>query len=220
MLARTGLFDRIATPAEDPRAAGLPEVLTADLPLLLGEEVRAHAISPLALTADPSRLSAMRARLARLGPPPYIGLAWRAGAPKTGVGETLLKEVPLETFGAALKHSRATWICVQREPRSGEVDALSSAIGAPVHDLSAVNEDLEELLALMTVLDGYVGVSSTSVHLRAGGWRQGDILVPFPYEWRWMAAGNSPWFPEMRVHRQAVGGSWDEAFAGLAAELR
>ncbi len=219
MLARTNLFDRLGSLDEKVRDDPVPQVLVGDLPLLLASIDRDPRPAPLALSAESSRVSALRTRLEQLGPAPYVGLAWRAGRQKTGPDELLLKELPLQALGAALKGVRATWICVQREPRSGEVHALSSAIGAPVHDLSAVNEDLEDLLALMTVLDGYVGVSSTSVHLRAAAGRNAHVLVPFPPEWRWMAAGDSPWFTDMRVYRQAAGGSWDEALARLADDL-
>jgi tetratricopeptide (TPR) repeat protein len=219
MLSRTGLFDRISSSHEDVRNENLPEVLAADLPALLGEDDRRATPAPLALIAEPARLAAMRARLEQLGPPPYVGIAWRAGTPKTGADESLLKELPLEGFAAALKGMRATWISMQREPRAGENETMSSRLGAPLHDGSAVNEDLEESLALAAALDHYVGVSSTSVHLRAGIGGADHVLVPFPYEWRWMASGDSPWFPHVRVHRQAVSGSWDEAFASLAKEL-
>jgi tetratricopeptide (TPR) repeat protein len=220
MLSRTGLFDRISSSHEDVRDEGLPEMLAADLPSLLDESERSTPPAALPLAPEPQRLAAMRARLEKLGPPPYIGLAWRAGVPKTGPDESLMKEIPLEGFAAALKGVRATWISVQREPRAGETEALSSHLGAPLHDLSAVNEDLEDSLALAAALDRYVGVSSTSIHLRAGSDGAADILVPFPYEWRWMASGDSPWFPRMHVHRQAVEGSWDPAFTSLTAALR
>ena len=89
----------------------------------------------------------------------------------------------------------------------------------PVHDLCAVNEDLDESLAAMSALDEYVGVSSTNVHLRAGTGRTGRILVPFPPEWRWMAAGDSAWFPGFTVYRQDVASGWDAALGRLRADL-
>ena len=70
----------------------------------------------------------------------------------------------------------------------------------------------------MAALDDYVGVSSTNVHLRAGA--GAHVLVPFPYEWRWMARGASPWFPAMRVYRQEPGGSWEAALRDLAGDLK
>ena len=214
MLSRTGLFAHVASNEED-----LPRVLAGDLPSMLPEKERDSAPAPLALSPDPARVSAARSRLAAAGPPPYIALAWRAGKPKTGPEESLLKELPLRELGSALKGVRATWISLQREPRPGETDALASHLGAPVHDFSGVNEDLEDCLAYMAAVDDFVGVSNTNVHLRAGCGLGGHVVVPFPYEWRWMAEGTSRWFPEMRVYRQAAGGSWDDALAQLSRNL-
>ena len=216
MLMRTGLFEHFGANNEGVDDQGRPIVLAADLPLLLPADERGAFPPPLTLLAEDSRVTQARARLAALGPPPYIGIAWRAGQPKSGPGDSLHKEVPLDRFGAALKDIDATWISIQREPRPGETETLASLFGSPVHDLSACNENLEELLALLSVLDRYVGVSSTSVHLRAGCGGPADVLVPFPHEWRWMAEGDSPWFPGIRVCRQAASGSWDDAFARLA----
>ena len=92
--------------------------------------------------------------------------------------------------------------------------------GGDAHDLSGAQHDLERLLALLDLLDDYVGVSSTAVHLRAGLGRSARVLVPMPPEWRWMTAGAvSPWFPSSRVYRQGVDGSWREALEALAREL-
>ena len=104
---------------------------------------------------------------------------------------------------------------MQRAPGPGETESVASHAHRPVHDLSALNPDLEDALALMSVLDDYVGVSSTNVHLRAGAGRASRVLVPFPYEWRWMREGASPWFPGTAVLRQSVTGSWSDAFSQL-----
>ncbi len=219
MLARTGIFDRVSA-VDDGRDPEVARVLAGDLPMLLDERERGNAPPPLALTADPERVAIARSRLLAAGPPPYIGLAWRAGKAKGGAAEeTLLKELPLPGFGSALKATRATWISLQREPRAGERELLASHLGAAVHDFSGVNADLEDCLAFMAAIDDFVGVSNTNVHFRAGCGRGARVLVPFPPEWRWMAEGPSPWFPAMRVHRQASDGSWNEAFAELARDL-
>ena len=94
-------------------------------------------------------------------------------------------------------------------------------LGRPAHDLSTLNEDLEQILALLSLIDEYVGVSNTNMHLRAGAGKTARVLVPAPPEWRWMAEGNeSPWFPGFGVYRQRYDGSWDEAFDMLATDLK
>jgi hypothetical protein len=150
--------------------------------------------------------------------------AWPHSAPRheprSGRIENLFKEIPIDALGAALRGVFATWIAIQRDPAAGEIDALSKAIGAPVHDFTAVNADLEDALALLAQVDDYVGVSSTLVHLRAGVDRAARILVPFPYEWRWMESGDaSPWFPRATVYRQDASGDWSAALSRLSRDL-
>jgi len=217
MLRGTGLFESIATAPEPPIVPGA--VLAGDLPLLLPDGERSKAFHPLSLAPDPARLAEARRRLQQAGEPPYIALAWRAGVASTGPDESLQKEIPIAAFGTALRGKRATWVSVQREPREGETEALAREIGQPVHDFSAINENLDEALAYMSAFDEWAGVSNTNLHLRSAAGRGAHVLVPFPPEWRWMAEGASPWFPTVSVHRQRPDGSWAQALAGLARGL-
>jgi hypothetical protein len=177
----------------------------------------------LPLVALPDEVERMRHELARLGPPPYLGITWRAGtAPEAqrGAAWSLHKEVALSDFGGALRGARGTVIALQRGPGPGEIGQLAARLGRTVHDLTALNEDLEAMLALLALLDEYIGVSNTNMHLRAGTGRGARVLVPHPYEWRWMSVGDeSPWFPGFRVYRQGIDGDWSEALGLLARDL-
>jgi hypothetical protein len=115
---------------------------------------------------------------------------------------------------------RATLVALQRNPEAGEIAAMAGAAGRPVLDLSAVNDDLEDMLALVGLLDEYVAVSNTNVHLRMARARRSRVLVPHPPDFRWMAEGpESPWFPGSAVYRQTRDGGWDRALAALARDL-
>ena len=178
---------------------------------------------PLPLAPLPARVAALRARLAALGPPPYTGLTWRGGTLPEGQGSglwTLYKKVDPAAFGAALRARPGTLLALQRQPAPGELETLAAALGRPLHDFTDLNEDLEGMLALLSLLDEYIGVSNTNVHLRASAGRPSRVLVPCPGEWRWMHAGDgSPWFPGTRIHRQTVEGDWEPALAALARDL-
>ena len=76
------------------------------------------------------------------------------------------------------------------------------------------------MLALLSLLDGYVTVSNANVHLRAGLGGAMHVLVPHPPEWRWAAGGaRSPWFATARVFRQEARGEWGPALEQLRAAL-
>ena len=182
-----------------------------------------HVASPLALPPLAGRVAAMRERLAKIGPPPYIGLTWRGGTPpreQRMVIWALYKEIGISFLADALRDIPGTFIALQRNPAPGEGEELAAALGRPVHDLTAVNEDLEAMLALLSVLDEYIAVSNTNVHLRASVGKATRVLVPCPGDWRWMYTGRaSPWFPGCAVYRQSPCGDWTRALETLRHDL-
>ena len=192
-------------------------VWVGDLPAMLG--VGGETPPPLVLVADEARTRALRARLASLGSPPYVALTWRAGLERRGLA-VLAKAIAPERLGAALAGLRATFVSVQRAPAGEETARMAQALDAPLHDLAAINDDLDDVLALMGLVDEYVGVSNTNVHLRAGAGKASRVLVPFPPEWRWGAGdSSSPWFPENPVYREDRATGWDGALARLRSDL-
>jgi hypothetical protein len=179
---------------------------------------RSARIEPLA-----DKSAAVRARLAALGPAPYIGVTWRAGTlpeEQRASNWLLYKSIDLRALAAALDGVGGTLLALQRAPMSEEIATLSQALGRPVHDLCALNDDLEAMLALLGEIDEYVGVSNTNMHLRAAAGKTARVLVPAPAEWRWLRSGReSPWFPGFTVYRQSLQGDWRDALAALHRDL-
>jgi tetratricopeptide (TPR) repeat protein len=218
MLLRSAVIDEAVAGAPPPGLDPARLAWIGDLPALLGLESEFPA--PPRLVADPARVARMRERLAAFGPAPYVALTWRAGLPRRGKA-VLAKQIDAHSLGAALAGLRATFISVQRDPLPGESEALAAALAAPLGDFSAANADLDEALALLDVVDEYVGVSNTNTHLRASLGRSARVLVPWPPEWRWLRAGDvSPWFPEFPLYRATSAGGWAPAMARLKAGLR
>jgi tetratricopeptide (TPR) repeat protein len=169
-------------------------------------------------------LAAMRERLAGAGSPPYIALSWKGGTPpeaqRSGPTWLLYKEIGIQRLAEALHDLPATFIALQRKPAPGEIESFSRLLGREVHDFSALNEDLESMLAALALVEEYVGVSNTNMHLRAAAGGTARVLVPQPSEWRWMAAGaSSPWFPGFSIYRQSLDGNWNDALANLRKDL-
>ena len=137
-------------------------------------------------------------------------------------GQTVIsKEIEPALLGASLKGAAARVVSLQREPVAGSREALEKALAAPTADFSDVNGDLEDMLALLALLDGYVGVSSTNIHLLAAVGKGGRVLVPYPADWRWCSSdAESPWFPGFPTYRQERGGDWSAPLAQLAQDLK
>lgn len=206
-------LDRVIDGAADEPADYT--LLVDDLPYALGETGTPPAIP---LKPQGEKLADLRRRLAALGPAPYLGVTWRGGVDKNGA---LFKEAPRADVARITGDWPGTVLLLQRTPLTGEVAAFANEAGRDIHDLSALNEDLGDMLALLALLDEYVAVSNTNVHLRQSLDLPSRLLLPMPPDWRWMHAGDeSPWFPGTRLYRQTVDGSWDHALAGLAKDLK
>jgi Flp pilus assembly protein TadD len=217
LLDATGLLSRLVPEGSAP-SAGVHCVAVGDLAYLLDEAPRYP--QPLPLKAGQAAVEAAGRALRAVGPPPYVGVAWRAGT-RSGAGEeTLSKNVPIEALGHALSATKATIVSLQQQPREGELERLAKASGRPVFDAAAWNDDLSTMAGLIASLDEYVGVSSTNVHIAAGLDVPASLLVPQPPEWRYgHDGGSTPWFPRFRVYREHARDGWDEAFASVAADL-
>ncbi len=217
LLGSTGLFASFVPEGSAP-VANAHLVAVGDLAFLLDEAPR-HP-QTLRFEADRAALGAARRTLLSIGPPPYVGVAWRAGTRSSAGEETLSKNVSIEGLGRVLSATKATLVSLQRQPREGEMERLAKASGRPVLDAAAWNDNLVEMAGLLASLDRYVGVSSTNVHIAAGLGTPASILVPQPPEWRYGQAGaTTPWFPGFRVYREHARDGWDGALASLAADL-
>ena len=208
----------VAWDGKNPDARDLVSLWVGDLPRFVWPR---DAEDALALAPLDDRITRMREKLGAARRR-RIGIAWQAGT-RSGFGAggqaVLQKEIGPGALGGALAGIEADFVCLQRAPAEGCLAAFEQALGAPVADLSAANADLEDMLALLSLLDDYVGVSSTNVHLRAGLGLAGRVLVPFPPEWRWGAAGRSRWFAAFETYRQRNDGDWDGALGALRRDL-
>jgi len=195
-----------------------------DLPRLLAAQ---DTPPPVAISVPAERAGRWRERLASFGPPPYLGVTWRAGAQREHQSEfaargedPLQKQIDIAALATTVRAWRGSVLILQRLPLEGEVATFSGALGRACADLSALNEDLADMAALLCVVDEYVGGSNTNMHIRAGVGKPARVLIPFPPEFRWMNAGSeSPWFPGFKLYRQSPACDWQRAMTALADDM-
>lgn len=221
LCAMPGMFEMLTSTGDAAPIDADFTLLSGDLPLASGQDIAA----PLALPVDSRRRAGFEAQLRQFGPPPYIGVTWRAGVlPDERKGQAafyLTKEVPPDELGAALRPLSGTVVILQRRPSADDRERFLGALERPALDLNAVNDDLSDALALLSLLDEYVGVSNTNTHLRAGcPGRTARVLVPSNPEWRWGLRGTgSEWFPEFSLYRQSASDGWACVMEALTADL-
>jgi len=153
--------------------------------------------------------------------PPLIGITWRAGT--SDDINSYSKEVPLKELLPYLKQLDATIVVLQRNPLKEEIQWLQETFGENLVEASALNDDLEKMLALLSLLDKYIAVSNTNIHLSASIQKKCHILIPFPAEWRWgnNDSDSSPWFKGFKLYRQkSHQADWNREFERLIEDIK
>ena len=107
-------------------------------------------------------------------PPPYVGVTWRAGLLRGGAA-ALSRRADLDQARAGrgarrgcCGRSQATIVILQRRPDPQDLAQFRAALGRDALDAADMNDDLRDALALLSLLDEYIGVSNTNMHLLAG----------------------------------------------------
>jgi ADP-heptose:LPS heptosyltransferase len=87
-------------------------------------------------------------------------------------------------------------------------------------DHTARLHDFADTAALIAQLDLVVTVDTAVAHLAGALARPTWVLLPKVADWRWMLERpDSPWYPTMRLFRQAVAGEWASVVQQIKDEL-
>jgi tetratricopeptide (TPR) repeat protein len=171
------------------------------------------------LKADPQKVAQWRERLAALGPGLKIGIAWTGGVPRT---RQALRSLELDQLLPVLRTSGARFVSLQYTGDArDDLDALRIRHGIDVAHWPEAIADYDQTAALVCALDLVVSVCTSLVHLGGALGQPVWVLVPVGPEWRYGAAGESmPWYPSVRLFRQAAYREWELPIARVGAELR
>ncbi len=166
------------------------------------------------LTASDARLEKWRPRLEAL-PSPRIALTWSGNASHPNDRNRSLLLAQLEPL---LSAPGASFVSVQRELRDSDAEAL--ARDPRVLNLGPELNDFADTAAVLTLADLVITVDTSVAHVAGALGRAAFVLLPFQPDWRWtLDRDTSPWYPAMRLFRQASVGDWSSVIARLRAAL-
>jgi len=110
------------------------------------------------------------------------------------------------------------YVMVQKELRAADRAALEGS--GRVIDVSAELHDFSDTAALCDSLDLLISVDTSVAHLAAALGRPTWLLLAHHPDWRWLLEReDSPWYPTVRLYRQAVRGQWSGPLARLRNDL-
>jgi hypothetical protein len=156
---------------------------------------------------------------------PRVGLVWSGGLRPDQPELKAVNErrnIPLTQL-ASLKHSGIEFYSLQKgQPAEGELAALRAARwdGPEILDHTQELADFEETAALIEQLDLVIAVDTSTAHLAGALGKPVWLLNRFDSCWRWLLErSDSPWYPSLRLYRQATRGDWEGVVRRVRTDL-
>lgn len=154
-----------------------------------------------------------------------VGLVW-SGGDRSHLPELQFvnrrRNLPLQAL-APLRGVDADFFSLQKgEPACSELAQAVAAgwTGPSIHDFTADLEDFAATAALVSSLDLVISVDTSVAHLAGAIGAPVWLLNRSGTCWRWMLGReDSPWYPTMRIYRQARSGDWAEVIERVRSDL-
>jgi tetratricopeptide (TPR) repeat protein len=197
--------------------------LLMSLPLAFGATLETIPGDCPYLFADPAETARWEVRL---GPRtrPRVGLVWSGGFHDEPALRWVnaRRNIALERL-APLAGADVDFISLQKgEPGESELKALKAQgwSGPDIREVMDEVSDFADTAALVQALDLVIAVDTSTAHLAGALGKPVWILNRYDSCWRWLTdRDDSPWYPSLRLFRQARSGDWDAVVARVRAEL-
>ncbi len=207
-----------------PEISGKTDVTGLDLQLPSGSLARLYRRriedfpNPSAyLKAEPERVAKWRERLASLGPERKIGISWRS---QNHFWRKMPFHSNLAEWEAIFALPGLSFVNLQWEDFTAEIAQAETRFARPIHrftDLDLKN-DIEEVAALLTALDGIVSGRNTVNWLAGALGRESLVFAAHPNEMM-LEANRDPWFPTTKIYYRVYGEDWRRVMSQIAQAL-
>ena len=185
------------------------------LSLPMAMATRLDSIPPMqpCLAADPHKVAQWAQRLGERRRA-RIGLAWQGNVSHDN---DLNRSIGLARL-APLLDADADFVSLQQQVPARDREPMAAL--ANLRDLGGELRDFSDTAALVANLDGVIAVDTAVAHLAAAMGKACWVLLPWVADWRWMLEReDTPWYPSMRLFRQAAAGDWTPVIGRVRAAL-
>jgi Flp pilus assembly protein TadD len=143
-----------------------------------------------------------------------VGLVW-AGNPDHENDHN--RSMPFAHMLPLFGNRQVGFYSLQVGERTADLQAVADG---DVTDLSGRLGDFGDTAGAIEALDLVISVDTAVAHLAGALGKPVWLLLPFVPDWRWLLdRDDSPWYPTMRLFRQARRGDWNEVIARVGREL-
>ena len=175
--------------------------------------------SPPWLRADPALTQLWNTRLPSGAV--RVGLVWSGQARPALEGFVTLdgrRSMPLAMLAPFAAVPGVAFVSLQHGPEAAQ--AATPPAGMTLFDPMPLVTDFADTAAIVANLDLVISVDTSVVHLAGGMGKPVFLLDRYDHCWRWLSGrADSPWYPAMRIFRQARIGEWAAVLERAAAAL-
>ncbi|ANB74279.1 hypothetical protein AYM40_19335 [Paraburkholderia phytofirmans OLGA172] len=187
------------------------------VPSCVGTELSTIPADVPYVFADKAKIKAWRKRVDAAGKAKRkVGLVW-SGSPT--FGNDRYRSMPLAELSTLSELKDVAWYALQKGPAHDQLAGAPEAFRA--HDFTADLHNFDDTAALIMNLDLVIAVDTGVAHLAAALGKPVWVLLPANSDWRWLEEhADSPWYPAMKLFRQARLGDWAPVVKRVSEELR
>lgn len=216
LLATLGGVDQLIAEVDETVAFDVQAPLMS-LPYLLGCDADTMPASVPYLSAEPDRVSHWKQRIGGQGF--KIGIAWQ-GNPNSRIDKG--RSFALKNFSNIAALDKTRLISLQKHDGVEQLMGLSADITVETlgDSFDAGTNAFVDTAGVMESLDLVITSDTAVAHLAGALGHPVWVALKFVPDWRWMLEReDTPWYPTMRLFRQADAGEWGPVFEKVRREL-
>ncbi|MDD2898666.1 MAG: tetratricopeptide repeat protein [Desulfuromonadaceae bacterium] len=144
-----------------------------------------------------------------------VGLVWYA---KQSQVLNRKRSCPLQYFSSLWRVQGVEFYSLQVDVGTEQLEDFS--VHHKIHDLTGAIDDFSDTAACIANLDLVITIDTAVAHLAGALGARTWLILPYVAEWRWLSQReDSPWYPTMRLFRQASPGDWSSLMDSVATTL-
>jgi Flp pilus assembly protein TadD len=187
----------------------------ASIPLAVGMRPQTIPVADNYLVAEPERMTHWKEKLGNQGF--RIGIAWQGNQLVMGSEG---KSFPVAALEGISRLPGVRLIQLQKNAGSEQLSNLPSGMTVESHDFDEGPDAFLDTAAIMRNCDLVITADTAPAHLAGALGVPAWVALKHVPDWRWfMNRADSPWYPSLRLFRQAAVNDWDSVFRAMEAEL-